>query len=123
MLLDSNIIIYAAQPEHTELRRFVAEHVPEVSVISYIEVLGYQRLSDDERRILERFFQAAEVLPLSEPIGHWAVRLRPRRRMAVADAIIAGTALAHNRTLVTHNTEDFHRINELSLLDPLVEKN
>ena len=30
MLLDSNIIIYAAQPENGALRKFIAEHGPVV---------------------------------------------------------------------------------------------
>lgn len=44
MLLDSNIIIYAAKPEHGELRRFIAENEPSVSVVSFVEVVGYHRL-------------------------------------------------------------------------------
>jgi hypothetical protein len=40
MLLDSNIIIYAAQPEHADLRTFIAEQAPEVSAVSVVEVLG-----------------------------------------------------------------------------------
>lgn len=28
MLIDSNIIIYAAKPEHPDLRRFIAEYTP-----------------------------------------------------------------------------------------------
>jgi len=28
MLVDSNILIYAAQPEHVRLRRFLADHAP-----------------------------------------------------------------------------------------------
>jgi hypothetical protein len=28
MLLDSNILIYAAQPAHTHLRQFIAIHAP-----------------------------------------------------------------------------------------------
>jgi predicted nucleic acid-binding protein len=122
MLLESNIIIYAAQPEHTALRQFIAEHAPAVSVISYIEVLGYHRLSEEERQFLERFFQAAEVLPLSDAVVQWAIRLRQRRRMMLGDAIVAGTAVAHGRLLVTHNTDDFRWINEIKLLDPLTER-
>jgi predicted nucleic acid-binding protein len=122
MLLDSNIIIYAAQPEHTALRQFVADHAPAVSVISYIEVLGYHRLSEEEHQFLERFFQVAEVLPLSNAVVQWAIRLRQRRRMALGDAIVAGTALAHGRILVTHNTDDFRWISEIKLLDPLAER-
>jgi hypothetical protein len=57
MLLDSNIIIYAAQPEHANLRRFIAEHSPAVSAISYVEVLGYHQLSGQQRQYFERFFK------------------------------------------------------------------
>lgn len=119
MLLDSNIIIYAAQAEHTSLRQFIAEHAPAVSVISYIETLGYHRLSAEEQQFLERFFQATEVLPVSDAVVQWAVRLRQRRRMTLGDAIVAGTAVERGRVLVTHNTEDFRWISEIKLLDPL----
>jgi hypothetical protein len=122
MLLDSNIIIYAAQAEHAALRKFVAEHTPAVSVISYIEALGYHRLSEEERQFLERFFQATDVLPVSDGVVQWAIRLRQRRRMTLGDAIVAGTAVEHGRVLVTHNTEDFRWIDEIKLLDPLVER-
>jgi predicted nucleic acid-binding protein len=39
--------------------------------------------------------------------------------MSLGDTIIAGTALAHDLTLVARNTEDFQWIDELSLLNPL----
>jgi predicted nucleic acid-binding protein len=39
MLLDSNIIIYSAQPENQFLRRLIAEKAPAVSAVSYVEVL------------------------------------------------------------------------------------
>ena len=122
MLLDSNIIVYAAQPEHAVLRQFIETHTPAVSVISYIEVLGYHRLSEDDRQSLEQFFQTAERLPLSEAVVQWAVKLRQRRKMSLGDSIVAGTAIVHDRTLVTHNTEDFHWIEEIKLLDPLIER-
>ena len=51
MLLDSNIIIYAAQPENSALRQFMAEHSSAVSALSYIEVLGYHKLTKQERLI------------------------------------------------------------------------
>ena len=74
MLLDSNIIIYAAQPEHDALRQFIETHTPAVSVISYIEVLGYHKLTEDDRQFLEQFFQTAERLPLSETVVQWAIK-------------------------------------------------
>ena len=119
MLLDSNIIIYAAEPDHADLRQFIAEHSPAVSVISHIEVLGYHRLKQPERLLLEQFFRAAEILPLSGATVEQATRLRQERRMSLGDSIVAATALVHNRTLVTHNTDDFNWIPNLRLHDPV----
>ena len=47
MLLDSNIIMYAAQPGHTALREFIADHTPAVSVVNYIEVLQEARATGE----------------------------------------------------------------------------
>ena len=119
MLIDSNIAIYAAKNQSLGLRQFVNDISPSVSVISFIEALGYHQLIDQEREFLEEFFQFAEILPLSDPIAQQAVTLRQQRRMGLGDAIIAATAITHNLTLVTHNTEDFRWIAGLELLDPL----
>ena len=119
MLLDSNIIIYAARPEHEALRRFIAEHAPRVSAVSYVETLGYYRLDDEERQFLEAFFTAADVLPLTQPVLDEAVRLRQQRRMSLGDALIAATALVHGLRLVTRNVDDFRWVDGLNLLNPL----
>jgi predicted nucleic acid-binding protein len=119
MLVDSNIIIHSAQPSYADLRRFFADHAPAVSAISYVEVLGYHRLNEQHRQYFVQLFQAARVLPISQPVLDQAVALRQRRRMTLGDAIIAGTALAYDLTLVTRNTEDFQWIDELSLMNPM----
>jgi predicted nucleic acid-binding protein len=119
MLLDSNIIIYAAQPQHQALRAFVATHAPAVSAISYVEVLGYHRLSESDREILGRVFATARVLPLDPPVLDRAVALRQQRRISLGDALIAATALVHGLTLVTRNVGDFEWIQRLTLIDPL----
>ena len=118
MLIDSNIIIYAAQPEHSALRDFITEHAPAVSAVSYVEVPGYHRLTDPERRHFESFFNAAVVLPISDEVLRKAVELRQSRKMSLGDALVAGTALANDLTLVTRNTKDFSSITALRLFDP-----
>ena len=120
MLIDSNIIIYAAKPEHSGLRKFIEEHEPAVSAVSYVEVLGYHKLSEQERQHFEEFFDAANVLPISGDVLEQAVKLRQTRKMTLGDSLVAGTALAHELTLVTRNTKDFDWIDKLSLLDPFV---
>jgi len=119
MLLDSNIIIYAAKPGYPDLRRFIRDHSPAVSAVSYVEVLGYHRLTERERSLFETFFTAAKVLPISGAVLNQAVRLRQARKMSLADALVAGTALEYGLTLVTRNTRDFEWIDDRSLLDPL----
>jgi toxin FitB len=122
MLLDSNILIYAAQLGYARLRRFIADHAPAVSAVSYVEVLGYHQLVDEERQYLEEFFRLAQVLPLSQAVLDQAVALRQQRKMSLGDALVAGTALVHGLTLVTRNVEDFHWIQGLSLLNPFDEE-
>jgi hypothetical protein len=118
VLLDSNIIIYSAQPEHAQLRNLIAENAPAVSALSYLEVLGYHLLTEQPRQYFEEFFQVAQVLPISQDVLNKAVILRQQRRMTLGDAIIAGTALVHGLTLITRNTDDFRWIAELELLNP-----
>jgi predicted nucleic acid-binding protein len=119
MLLDSNIIIYAAKPEHTELRRLIAEHAPAVSSVSKVEVLGYHRLTEEDRHHFEAFFEAATLLPISDAVVSQAVKLRQLKKMTLGDALIASTALISGRTLVTCNTKDFDWVAGLKLLNPL----
>lgn len=121
MLLDSNIIIYASLPEYATLRRWIGEHTPAVSAISYVEVLGYHRLTPLAREDFRRFFQIAELLPVDRPILDEAVRLRQLRRMSLGDAFIAATALVYRRVLITHNLVDFQWVPGLQLFDPLIE--
>ncbi len=120
MLIDSNIIIYAAQPEHAGLRQWIAQHVPAVSGISYVEVLGYHRLTAFEKQALEVFFAAATILPLNQAVLEMAIKLRQQRKMTLGDALIAATCLVHQLALGTHNTKDFTWIKGLTVFDPLV---
>jgi predicted nucleic acid-binding protein len=92
MLLDSNIIIYAAQPDHADLRDLVAAQSPAVSAISVVEVLGYHRISENERTHFEEFFRVSRILAVSDLVISEAVRLRQQRKMTLGDALIGATA-------------------------------
>lgn len=118
MLLDSNIIIYAAQPEHSFLRTFIAENETWVSALSYVECLGYHLLKEPERQHLQEFFQAARLLPISQQVLDQTVALRQQQKRTLGDSIIAGTALVHELVLVTRNTEDFQWISQLQWVNP-----
>jgi toxin FitB len=116
-LLDSNIVIYGAKAGFENLRNIFRSDVC-VSVITYVEVLGYHAIAKPEQDLLEEFFTNTPALGVTAQIIDYAVKLRCKRRMGLADSLIAGTALASGYTLVTRNTNDFDWVQGLSLLNP-----
>jgi len=120
MLLDSNIVIYAANPASEILRHFIQQRRCAVSSITYVEVMDYRALNVQDRTYFERFFETTDVLPISDAVLRRAFTLRRRRRLKFTDAVIAATALEHGLTLATRNLKDFTHITELSIVNPLV---
>lgn len=118
MLLDSNIIIYAGKPDYQKIREFISGIKPAVSAVSYVEVLGYQRLSVKEKKYYEEFFSLVPVLPLSWEILNKAVEIRQLRKTTLGDSLVAASALEFNLTLVTRNVNDFTGISGLTVLNP-----
>ena len=120
LLLESNIFIYAILPEHKDLRQWMIKKTFAASEISLVEVLGYHRLSTDDARELEQLFNMATVLPMSRDIVDRAIVLRRQRKMGLADAMIAATALDYDIQLVTRNVSDFDWIDGIKLLNPVL---
>jgi hypothetical protein len=117
-LLDSNIIIYSAKPSNNFLREFIAKNSPLISALSYLEVLGFHSLAGNEKKYFEIFFNASGLLEISKEILDEAVKLRQKQKMTIGDAIIAGTSLKYDLTLVTRNTKDFINIKKLQIFNP-----
>lgn len=118
MLLDSNIVIYAIKPEFAHLRTLIATQKPAISAISYLEILGYHKLTSEDKRDFQAFFEIISIISISQPILEQAVILRQQRKMSLGDAIIAATALLSDLTLMTANVEDFQWIDDLHLMNP-----
>lgn len=118
MLADSNLIIYASRPDHLFLREWFEREAPCVSGVSFVETLGYHRLTESDREFLEGFFAVARVFPLDAPILKQAVKLRQTRKVSLGDSLIAATAVHHRLTLATRNVSDFSWIPDLTLFNP-----
>ena len=119
MLLDSNIIIYAVQNDNPELLELAQDPESSTSIVSYVEVLGYTNLREENKQTFERIFANIRIYPLNLAIADRAVALRQQRRMGLGDSIIAATALVHNLILITRNTSDFQWIDSLDMYDPI----
>ncbi|MCX6152361.1 MAG: type II toxin-antitoxin system VapC family toxin [Ignavibacteriales bacterium] len=117
-LLDSNIIIYSAKPQNSFLREFIAKNSPYLSHLSYLEVLGYNLLTKEEKILFEKFFNESRLLPISKEIIDTAISLKQIKKMSIGDSIIAATALKNKLILVTRNSKDFSWINRLRIINP-----
>lgn len=118
LLLDSNIIIYAYQNEYPEIDSLISVNPICFSEISYLETIGYHKITMTEERFLQALFSKVTVLPVEFSVIKQATLLRQQRKMSLGDAIIAATAVVHNLTLVTRNIDDFKWIPELTLINP-----
>lgn len=125
MLLDSNVLIYAARPsspEHGAVREFLlrSRGAPfYVSELSRVEAFGYHAIGETERAALLRLFTVASELPVTPALDLAAELRRERRGLKTVDAVVAATALIHGLTLVTRNVRDFEWNTSLTVVDPL----
>ena len=118
MLLDSNILIYAAKQQNPEVEAMVTATENSIASVAQIEIYGFPGLQAEERAALDILFRRLTVHPLDQQVIQRAISLRQQRKMGLADAIIAATALTQNIPLETRNVGDFKHIAGLLLVDP-----
>lgn len=119
IIIDSNIIIYAAKNEYAYLRPLLFSEDVRSSIVSKAETLGYHKLSDNERSFFESVFEMVPLLPVDENIIDIAVSLKQNRKYSLGDALIAATALLYDATLYTNNIDDFEKIEGIKLFNPI----
>ncbi len=120
-LIDSNIVIDFLSGKlpvaGMEFLRSIIDQTPNVSVITKIEVLGFNS-SEKIHEFLSGFFSDSYVIELTENIVNKTIDLRRKAKIKIPDAIIAATSITHNFTLLTRNQKDFQAIPELECINP-----
>jgi predicted nucleic acid-binding protein len=120
-LIDTNILIYyfngsLSASAKEKITAMLTDDF-NISVISKMEFLGFNRFDSREKQEAARFISFADVLPLSDAIAERTIQLKQTAKIKLPDAIIGATALSHNLILVTHNVKDFVGI-KLEISDP-----
>lgn len=126
-LLDTTTVIYFFKGEGRVASRLLAQAPRDVglsAVVEYELLVGIEKSHSPEkkRQQLLALRQSATYVPFAEKDSAHAARLRALLEKAGTpigpyDVLIAGTALAHGATLVTHNTKEFSRVPSLQLVD------
>lgn len=121
-LLDSNAVMGYLNADSSAgfLERMEACFVEgsAISVITWIEVLGWRGHSERSRADALQLLGCFERINLDEAVVDRSVALRTELPIKLPDAVIAASAITAGLTLVTRNVRDFARVNGLGVLDP-----
>jgi hypothetical protein len=120
-LVDTNTVIdYLGKKNPASSMEFmnsVIDAVPNISVVTKIEVLGFNT-TDEHYQLLTNFMNDATVLGLTENVVDKCIEIRKFHRIKLPDAIIAATAFVYDLILITRNVADFKNIKGLEVIDP-----
>ena len=125
--LDTNTIIYFFKNMGNVAQHLFSLPPHEIvlpSVVLYELEVGIAKSNSPEKRRtqLNELLTVVRVLPFTENEAAITAKVRVALERAGTpigplDVLIAGTALANQATLVTHNTKEFSRIDSLRLED------
>lgn len=118
MIIDSNLLILGSKAEYPDVFAWLSDADASISAISRVEVLGFDKISDSERVVLNLLLSTFAIIPITDDVLDEAIRLKQTKKMSLGDSIIAGTAILHGGELATRNLKDFQNIPGLNVGDP-----
>lgn len=120
-LIDSNVVIdyLAGNFAHERLlfMNQIINDIPFISVITKIEILGYNS-PQEAYKLLSDFVDDSIVVELTDDIVLQTIELRKQYKIKTPDAIIAATAIVNQLVLLTRNKKDFDKINGIEVVNP-----
>ena len=119
-LIDSNTIIdFISNKLPLKGMNFVenvVNMIPNLSIISKMEVLGFPMDVSDEQIFVE-FFNDSNIISITDDIVNKTIEIRKNYKTNLPDAIIAATALTNNCMIISRNSKDFSKIPRLIVIN------
>jgi predicted nucleic acid-binding protein len=120
-LFDSNILIYHFNGKLNQFRTDLLSEgltgVGAYSIISKIELLGFNQSESDDRQA-RLLLSSLRELELTSTIAEQTIQIRKIRKLKLPDAVIAATAIVNNLAIITRNTSDFDQVVGLNYINP-----
>ena len=114
ILLDSNALIYLSKGM-LDIESFFSETEEyAISIITYMEVLGYDFLSQKEEEIVRKLLSLFQFVYIDEEIMNTVIYLRKKYKMKLPDAIICATCLVNQAVLMTNDVK-LNTISEIKI--------
>ncbi|MCC6459910.1 MAG: type II toxin-antitoxin system VapC family toxin [Saprospiraceae bacterium] len=121
-LLDTNTAIYFLEgvlpAPSLPFVQSVLDEECNLSIITRIELLGWQFPSTKKESDATAFVNASTILGLTNEIANQVIDIRKNLKIKLPDAIIAATALVHGLELISRNEIDFKSIPGLKIINP-----
>lgn len=125
--LDTNTLIYFFKRKGNVAQNFISTSPKDIlipAVVLYELEVGIAKSKQPEkiRKEVDTLISRVKVLPFGEREAKFAAQIRSDLEIQGTpigpyDILIAGTALSANAILVTHNTKEFERVDELRIED------
>jgi len=125
--LDTNTVIYFFKGQGQVAPNLLAKAPSEIAIPAIVVFeletgIAKSRHPRKRQQQLAHLLQFTRILPFDAQVAKTTATLRARlettgQPIGPMDTLIAGTALHHQATLVTHNTSEFSRIPNLILED------
>jgi predicted nucleic acid-binding protein len=120
-LVDTNILIYLSKKQLAFDKVALPGDKLFISVITYMEVLGYRFPNNSEKKIVEELCKNLPVIELDREIVEMVIQIRQQNKIKLPDAIILATAIINNFELITANVNDFSNIHhDIEIINPMV---
>lgn len=120
-LIDTNVVIdYLGERlpvNGMDFMNNIIDAGPNISVVTKIEVLGFNAAKDHEQ-LLQEFISDSNITELTSHIVDKSIELRKIYKIKLPDTIIAASALVNSQILITRNVSDFEKITGLSVVNP-----
>src|SRR6187551_1342025 len=100
IVLDTNIILYLLNGDQ-QLSSILTGMELFVSVISEIELLGYNGINEDDRLKIKFFLSECSIISLNNEVKELSIEIKQKFKVKTPDAIIASTAIFLNLPLIT----------------------
>lgn len=126
-VLDANSLVYFFKGMGRVGERLLSTPPREIAlpaIVLYELEVGIAKSSSPEKRRVQLadFISVVDVLPFTEAEAKASAKIRAAlekvgRPIGPLDTLIAGTAMSHGATLVTHNVREFGRVEGLTIED------
>jgi predicted nucleic acid-binding protein len=115
--LDGTVITRAMETGAAKLSRFPTGKNPAMSVVTFEPFNSRAMSAGDRAKFDALVWGRIDILDLDESVAEWIPAVRAGRDIPSREAVVAATALLHDRTLVTYNVKAFEGVPGLRVWD------